>query len=99
MDITVQTIHFDADQKLLDFTKSKTEKLGQFYDQIIGVEVYLKFEAKSSTVKEKTAEFKMLIPGATLFASRTSKTFEEAVDEAIESLTRQIKKHKEKIRN
>ena len=44
MKITVQSIHFNADQKLLDFIQKKVDKLDQFFDQIISGEVYLKLE-------------------------------------------------------
>ena len=36
MKIRVQSIHFTADIKLLDFIQRKADKLDQFYDQIIG---------------------------------------------------------------
>jgi putative sigma-54 modulation protein len=44
MKITVQSIHFNADQKLLEFIQKKVDKLDQFFDQIISGEVYLKLE-------------------------------------------------------
>ena len=44
MKISVQSIHFNADKKLLAFIQKKTDKLDQFYDQIISGEVYLRLE-------------------------------------------------------
>ena len=41
MKITVQSIHFNADQKLLEFIQKKTDKLDQYFDQIISGEVYI----------------------------------------------------------
>ena len=40
MKIRVQSIHFDADSKLLQFVQDKVDKLLQFYDHIIGGEVF-----------------------------------------------------------
>ena len=39
MKVRVQSIHFDADQKLLQFVNEKVDKLTQFFDDIIDSEV------------------------------------------------------------
>ncbi|PWG79106.1 ribosome hibernation-promoting factor, HPF/YfiA family [Pararcticibacter amylolyticus] len=97
MKITVQSIHFDADKKLLEFIQKKAAKLDQFSDQIISAQVYLKLE-KTEDEQNKIAEIKLTLPGNQLFAKEQCKSFEEATDLAIESLKRQINKHKEKSR-
>ncbi|MBL4903270.1 MAG: HPF/RaiA family ribosome-associated protein [Desulfocapsa sp.] len=40
----------------------------------------------------------MQTPGKELFAKRQCKSFEEAIDTALEAIKRQMKKHKEKQR-
>ena len=97
MKIRVQSIHFTADSKLLDFIQRKVDKLDQFFDQIISGEVYLKLE-NTDDEENKITEIKLMIPGNDLFAKEQCKTFEEATDKAIESLRRQLDKHKEKLR-
>jgi len=97
MKITVQSIHFTADHKLLDFIQKKVDKLDQFFDQIISGEVYLKLENVDDEAN-KISEVKLIVPGGTLFAKEQCKTFEEATDLAIESLRKQITKHKDKTR-
>lgn len=99
MDVRIQSIHFDADSKLRKFTEKKLEKLETFYDRIVNAEVFLKLENNGSQIKNKIAEVKVQVPGATLFATEKSKLFEESVDLATDSLRRQLKKHKEKIKN
>ncbi len=42
MEVNVQSIHFDADKKLIDFNQLKVGKLNQFYDKIIVSDVFLK---------------------------------------------------------
>jgi len=98
MKIRVQSIHFTADAKLLDFIQRRIDKLDQFFDQIISGEVYLKLE-NTEDEENKITEIKLLIPGNDLFAKEQCKTFEEATDKAIESLRRQVDKHKEKLRS
>lgn len=97
MKIRVQSIHFTADVKLLDFIQKKADKLDQFFDQIISGDVYLKLE-NTEDEANKISEIKLMIPGNDLFAKEQCKTFEEATDKAIESLKRQLDKHKEKLR-
>ncbi len=95
MKITVQSIHFTADKKLLDFIQKKADKLDTFYDQIISGEVYLKLENVEDEAN-KITEIKLLLPGNQIFAKEKCKSFEEATDLAIESLRKQIEKHKQK---
>ena len=95
MKITVQSIHFTADRKLLDFIQKKADKLDTFYDQIISGEIYLKLENVEDEAN-KITEIKLLLPGNQIFAKEKCKTFEEATDLAVESLRKQIEKHKQK---
>ncbi len=98
MKIRVQSIHFTADVKLLNFIQKKADKLDQFFDNIISGEVYLKLE-NTEDEANKITEIKLLIPGGDLFAKEQCKSFEEATDKAVESLRRQIEKHKVKQRS
>jgi len=99
MDIQIQAIQFDADDKLLELVKEKIEKLRTFYDNIIDAEVYMRLENNNAHIKDKSVQIKINIPGSSLVAKEMTKKFEESLDLAIEGLTRQLKKHKEKIRN
>ncbi len=97
MQVQVHSIHFDADQKLVDFINEKVAKLSTFHDHIISSEVFLRLE-KSDVNENKIAEIKLAVPGKDLFAKRQCRTFEEATDDAVEALRRQIKKQREKAR-
>lgn len=97
MKIQVQSIHFNADKKLLDFIQKKVDKLDQFFDHIITGEVFLKLENVEDEAN-KITEIKVQIPGNILFAKEQCKSFEEATDLAIESLRKQVAKHKTKVR-
>lgn len=98
MKLQVHSIHFDADMKLLEFIQSKLNKLDTFYDRITGGEVFLKLDkGDTKKVKSKMLEVKINLPGATLFVKEQGKTFEEAMDIAIEALKIQLKRFKEKV--
>ena len=95
MRLQMQAIHFDADPKLLQFIQQKLDKLDTFYDRITSGEVFLKLD-KSDNAKlhTKLLEVKLYVPGGTVFVTEKGTTFEEATDLAIESLRKQIAKHK-----
>ena len=97
MDIKINSVRFDADQKLIDHVNKKVNKLGLFFDGIIGAEVFLRLENVQDD-ENKIAEVKLLIPGNDLFVKKQSKTFEEAVNKAVDTLNRQVTKYKEKIK-
>lgn len=97
MKVRVQSIHFDADEKLLQFVSDKVDKLTQFFDDIIDSEVFLRID-KSDSTANKIAEIRINTPGKTMFAKEQCKTFEEATDNAVEAMRKQITRHKEKIK-
>ena len=96
MQVQVQSVNFDADQKLVQFIKQRISKLSIFFDNIIDAEVYLKID-RANTIDNKIVEIKLNIPGRDLFAKKQCKSFEEATDETVEALRRQIKRHKGKL--
>jgi len=96
MELNIQSIHFDADQKLLDIIQTKCDKLDQYFDGIVSGEVFLRVE-KSDNRENKLVEIKLIVPGNDLFASKRAASFEEAVDEVVDALRRQVKKLKERL--
>jgi len=90
-----QSVHFNADQKLIDFIESKLEKLKKIYTEIVDINVILKLE-NSGQVKDKITEIIVFIPGNKLIGKSISKSFEQSTDESIDALTRQLKKIKGK---
>lgn len=96
MNVQIQTVHFDADSRLLDHVNAKVEKIRTFYDHIIGVEIYLKLDNLSHQIKDKIAEIKVYVPKHSYFVKQSSKTFEESFDRAFDSMVMQLKRQKEK---
>lgn len=97
VNVKINSVHFDADRKLIEFIQERVNKLSNYYDKIIDSEVILKVE-NSNDSENKVAEIKLMIPGNDVFAKKQCKSFEEATDMAVEALRRQLKKHKEKLR-
>ncbi len=95
MNIQIQSVKFDADQKLVDFVENKMSKLGKFSDKIVAADMILKID-KDNDRGNKTATVELWMAGDDLVAKTRAHTFEEAVDKAIEDLKSQIARRKEK---
>ena len=96
MNVKIQSVKFDADKKLIEFIENKMAKLERFVDRTTGAEVILKID-KDPEQGNKVATIKVDVPTETLVAEHQSKSFEEAVDEAIDALKKQLENHKEKF--
>ena len=97
MKVFVQSVNFNADRKLIDFIEKKLNGLDKYYDRIVDSEVYLKVQ-QTSEKENKLVEIKINVPGNDMVVKKQSRTFEEGVMLAVDSLKRQLTKTKEKIR-
>ena len=79
MNVNIQTVHFEADSKLVTYVEKKVSKLLQFHDRITKVDVYLKLDNVVHNIKDKIAEIKVHVPKHTFFVKHESKLFEESI--------------------
>jgi putative sigma-54 modulation protein len=93
MKVNIQTVHFDADGKLLELV----EKLNTFHDTILKVDVYLKLDNVVHNIKDKIVEINVHVPKHDFFVKSSSKSFEESFDNAMDSIVNQIKRKKQKL--
>jgi putative sigma-54 modulation protein len=98
MKVNVHAVNFTIDKKLIAFIEEKVSKLEKFYDRMVDADAYLKVE-NTSEKENKIVELKIHVPGDEFLVKKMSKSFEEAVDLATESLERLLLKRKEKIRS
>jgi ribosomal subunit interface protein len=99
MNVTVESVHFKADQKLVDFCEKRVNKLDSFFEGLMGAEVTLRLQ-KDDEKENKFAEIKISAPANELFfAKKQAKTFEEAVDEVVDALRKQIDRFKTKLKS
>ena len=99
MEIKIQSIHFDATEKLEAFIEKKVAKLEKSYEDIQKVEVQLKV-VKPATALNKATSMTVTIPGqAPVFVEKVNDTFEEGIDLCVDSLKVQLQKIKGKSRN
>jgi len=96
MDVKIQTVRFDGDEKLLDLVRKKLEKLNTFHDRITKVDVFLKLDNVVHTLKDKIVELRVHVPKHDFFVKASSKSFEESFDSAFLSIVNQLKRKKQK---
>ncbi len=96
MNLQIQSVKFDADARLVSFIEQKIAKLDRFVERATSAEVILKLD-KDFEKGNKVATITLAVPGDELVAEAQCKTFEEAVDQSIDALKRQIEKRKDKL--
>lgn len=97
MEIKIQAIRFEPTEKLQDFVHKKVGKLEKFSDEIRKVEVSMKV-VKPETAMNKEVSIRVNA-ASELFAEKVCDTFEEAIDNCMDALVRQLQKNKEKTQN
>ncbi len=97
MNVNIQAVHFDADAKLVEYVTKKAQRLTNFHDRIVKVDVFLKLDNLVHNIKDKIAEIRVHVPRQNVFVKASSKSFEESFDAALNSAINQIKRKKEKL--
>lgn len=93
MDVQITGQNIEITSALRETVEKKCAKLGQHFDRINDIQVILKVE-KVSQIAEAT----ILVNGAELHASAENTDMYAAIDMLVDKLSRQLTKHKEKLR-
>lgn len=86
--------HMDITASLRSYVENKFEKLERHFDHMTNVHVILSVEKE-----RKKAEATVHVNGANLFADSEHEDMYAAIDGLTDKLDRQVKKHKEKLKN
>lgn len=97
MKVNVQAVNFNADKGLIEQIEKKVKGLLRYYDHIIDARVMLKVQ-KTSQRENKELEIRLGIPGDDPIVKKHSNTFEDALLQAVTTLKKTLKRHKEKQR-
>ncbi len=89
--------HFSLTDNLRNAVDQKFKKLEKYYDGITDAHVVLTVSRRRPM--EKTAEVNVTVFRQTLSARDVGPTHEQALDECIEGLRRQLLKYKAKLRS
>ena len=94
MKVNIQSVKFDASKQLLEFVEKKMSRLERFESNSTGVDVVLKLD-KDDEKGNKLALVTLHVPGGDIVSEQRARTFEEAVDLALDAVKRQIEKRKD----
>ena len=94
MKITIQTVGVTPHEPLKERIEKKQSKLETFYDKIVEAAVYLKVE-NTSDKNNKTIELVVKIPGNDIVVKKTGASFEESLDESVDTAKKLLIKKKE----
>lgn len=93
MKTQIQSLHFTADVKLLDFINAKLDKLEKFDEQITSGDVIMRLD-KDNDDGNKVVVVKLSTKGDELVAERRARSFEEAVDGCVDAIKKQIERRR-----
>jgi putative sigma-54 modulation protein len=94
MKISITARKFKAHDSLKDFITSEVSSLEKFNDSIMGTEVVLSYVNNKEGVK--STEIILQVPGQTLKASESTDDFKKSTAAAVEKISRQLEKIKNK---
>ncbi|MCM1451692.1 MAG: ribosome-associated translation inhibitor RaiA [Clostridium sp.] len=96
MEINIESIHFDASDRLEAFITKKVERLARHNNILSTVDVTLRV-VRPETIMNKQASIKVTkSSGGNIIACKFADTFEEAIDVCIDAIDHQLERHKDK---
>lgn len=102
MEILIQAKKSAADPQIKAYAQAKLEKLARHFDHVLEARMELGTEKNKSLETMKVAELTVHVTGRTgniLKAVQSAAHMNEAVDLVIDKMDRQIRQHKEKLKD
>lgn len=94
MKTTFTARHFEPSSDLHTYSEETVQKLDQFYDRILTCDIIL--EPVPDDDAPQQAELNVKVPQKLINAKEKATSYEQALNMAVESVTRQLKKYKHK---
>jgi putative sigma-54 modulation protein len=94
MQLNITGHHVEVTDSLKAYVAEKLERLEKHFDHVNNVHVILSVEKQ-----RQKSEATVNVNGASLFADSTEEDMYAAIDSMTDKLDRQIKKHKEKLKD
>jgi putative sigma-54 modulation protein len=95
--IQITTRHVDVSDRVRQYVEERTGKLEQFYDGIVDAHVILGED--NSPAAKKTAAINIDVYQKRLSAEDRASTYEEAINQCVDHLRRQLEKYKSNLRS
>lgn len=94
MKTTFAARHFEPSRDLKNYSMDEITKLEQFFDKIIACDVVLEPSKNHDTPCK--AELRVKVPKQLIHASEEGQTYEQAINNVVDTAVRQIRKYKTK---
>ncbi|MEX1062361.1 MAG: ribosome-associated translation inhibitor RaiA [Balneolaceae bacterium] len=94
MKTTFAVRHFEPARNLKQYSMDEIAKLEQFFDKIIACDIVLEPSEDHDTPCR--AELTVRVPKKLLHASEEGQTYEQAINNVVDTVVRQIRKYKTK---
>lgn len=95
MKLNTQAVNFEIATRLEQHIEKKTRRYEKLLTPSAEMDIRMTL-VKPETNLNKAAAIRITGMGAELFAQKTCDTFEQAIDECLEALDRQLEKQKDK---
>lgn len=99
MNLHISGHHLEVTPAIRTYTKQRLEKITRHFDQLVDVKVLLSVENKKEKDKRQCAECTIRVKGHDLFAKSTHQDLYAAIDDLMDKMDRQVRRHKEKLRD
>ncbi len=95
MKLNTQAVNFEIAERLEKYIEKKTRR----YEKLLPAEAEIEIRmtvVKPETNLNKEVNIRIIGMGTEIFAQKTCDSFEQAIDESLEALNRQLEKRKDK---
>ena len=92
--VNITSRHFKAHETILDYIKSEIEGLTKYHEDILHADVILSYEKSIHSVKN--CEINLKLRDKILTAKESNDDFIRSIDKAIDKISTQIVKYKDK---
>ena len=97
MNFTLTARHFKAHDTLKEFAEQQADKITKFYDGVITTEIILSYEKTQNSLKIAEV-ISTATPQHVFTAKEQSNDFQISIEAAVNKVTAQIKKYKDKMK-
>jgi putative sigma-54 modulation protein len=99
MNLTISGHHLEVTPALHQYVTTKLDRITRHFDQVIDIRVLLTVEKQKEKERRQRAECKIHVKGNDMFAESSHEDLYAAVDELVDMLDRQVRKHKMRVQD
>ena len=99
MNLTISGHHLDVTPALREYVLTQIEKVTRHFDQVVDVTVLLTVEKLKEKERRQKAEVTLHVKGRDIFIEQSHEDLYAAIDQLMDKLDRQVRRHKEKIQD